>query len=76
MAFDTAENQEEKLGQWSIIFLSPEDALESSVNSFDTAQLLPQYMNHQAIHILIIQTDIYLENKLHYFFENQMISHL
>lgn len=27
MAFDTAENQEEKLGLWSIIFLSPEDEL-------------------------------------------------
>lgn len=36
MAFDTAENQEEKLALWSIIFLSLEDELESSMNFFDT----------------------------------------
>lgn len=57
MAFDTAEDQEEKLGLWSIIFLSLEDELESSLNSSDTAEFLPQYVNHQAIYILITQTD-------------------
>ena len=68
VAFDTTENQEEKLGLRSIIFPSLEDELGSSMNPVDTAQPLPQYVNRQTIHILITQTDIVREKRIHYFF--------